>query len=142
MSTVSLRRTKEQNLIVLPSKSVETHYVELSQEERDLYDRMEEEAKQVVGKYINDGTVTRNYSTVLSIILRLRQICTDVALCPHDIKSLVPPDNVQGCLSLIILHLFLLRIIILEGFFVYSFGCQMTASLDSLVTLSLFHLQF
>ncbi|XP_057549405.1 putative SWI/SNF-related matrix-associated actin-dependent regulator of chromatin subfamily A member 3-like 1 [Amaranthus tricolor] len=95
MSTVSLRRTKEQNLIVLPSKSVETHYVELSQEERDLYDRMEEEAKQVVGKYINDGTVTRNYSTVLSIILRLRQICTDVALCPHDIKSLVPPDNVQ-----------------------------------------------
>lgn len=96
MATVSLRRTKEQKLFSLPSKSIQTCYVELLHEERELYDRMEEEAKQVVKKYINDGRVTRNYSTVLSIILRLRQICADVALCPHDIKSLLPPDNVQG----------------------------------------------
>ncbi|XP_021744696.1 putative SWI/SNF-related matrix-associated actin-dependent regulator of chromatin subfamily A member 3-like 1 isoform X2 [Chenopodium quinoa] len=95
MATISLRRTKEQNLIQLPSKSIDTCYVELMHEERRLYDRMEEEAKQIVKNYINDGSVTRNYSTVLSIILRLRQICTDVALCPHDIKSLLPPDNVQ-----------------------------------------------
>lgn len=96
MATVSLRRTKEQNLIQLPPKSVHTYHVDLLHEERVLYDRMEEEAKQVVKKYINDGSVTHNFSTVLSIILRLRQICTDVALCPHDIKSLLPPDNVQG----------------------------------------------
>uniref|UniRef100_A0A803LT29 Uncharacterized protein n=1 Tax=Chenopodium quinoa TaxID=63459 RepID=A0A803LT29_CHEQI len=95
MATVALRRTKEQNLIQLPSKSIDTCYVELLHEERRLYDRMEEEAKQIVKNYINDGSVTRNYSTVVSIILRLRQICTDVALCPHDIKSLLPPDNVQ-----------------------------------------------
>ncbi|XP_021745852.1 putative SWI/SNF-related matrix-associated actin-dependent regulator of chromatin subfamily A member 3-like 1 [Chenopodium quinoa] len=95
MATISLRRTKEQNLIQLPSKSINTCYVELMHEERRLYDRMEEEAKQIVKNYINDGSVTRYYSTVLSIILRLRQICTDVALCPHDIKSLLPPDNVQ-----------------------------------------------
>ncbi|KAK9664442.1 hypothetical protein RND81_14G042300 [Saponaria officinalis] len=95
MATVTLRRTKEQNLIGLPSKSIQTCYVELMQEERELYDRMEEEAKQVVKNYMNNGSVTRNYSTVLSIILRLRQISTDVALCPHDIKSLLPADNVQ-----------------------------------------------
>ncbi|KAH9616717.1 hypothetical protein KSS87_005918 [Heliosperma pusillum] len=95
MATVTLRRTKEQSLIGLPSKSIQTCYVELMQEERELYDRMEEEAKQVVKNYINVGNVTRNYTTVLSIILRLRQISTDVALCPHDIKSLLPADNVQ-----------------------------------------------
>ncbi|XP_074276766.1 putative SWI/SNF-related matrix-associated actin-dependent regulator of chromatin subfamily A member 3-like 1 [Silene latifolia] len=95
MATVTLRRTKEQSLIGLPSKSIQTCYVELMQEERELYDRMEEEAKQVVKNYINIGNVTRNYTTVLSIILRLRQISTDVALCPHDIKSLLPADNVQ-----------------------------------------------
>lgn len=94
MATVSLRRTKEQNLVGLPPKSVQICHVDLLHEERELYDRMEEEAKKVVNNYINDGSVTRNYSTVLSIILRLRQICTDVALCPHDIKSLLPEDNV------------------------------------------------
>jgi SWI/SNF-related matrix-associated actin-dependent regulator of chromatin subfamily A3 len=35
-----------------------------------------------------------NYSTVLSIILRLRQICTDLALCPSDLKSLLP-NNIE-----------------------------------------------
>ncbi|KAL2895836.1 putative SWI/SNF-related matrix-associated actin-dependent regulator of chromatin subfamily A member 3-like 1 [Bienertia sinuspersici] len=99
MATVSLRRTKEQELFKLPLKSLQTCHVELLPEERELYDRMEEEAKQLVKKYINDGSVTRKYSTVLSIILRLRQICTDVALCPHDIKSLLPPDNVQDVSS-------------------------------------------
>ncbi|VFQ85734.1 unnamed protein product [Cuscuta campestris] len=95
MSTVTLRRMKDQNLIGLPSKSVQTCYVELMQEERDLYERMEEEAKQVVKNYINRGNITHNYSTILSIILRLRQISTDVALCPHDIKSLIFADSVQ-----------------------------------------------
>ncbi|KMS94965.1 hypothetical protein BVRB_013690 [Beta vulgaris subsp. vulgaris] len=58
METVSLRRTKEQLLIGLPSKSI--CHVELLHEERELYDRMEEEAKQVVRKYINDRNATRN----------------------------------------------------------------------------------
>ncbi|GAB4851777.1 hypothetical protein Ancab_031177 [Ancistrocladus abbreviatus] len=95
MATISLRRTKDKSLIGLPSKSVETCYVELSSEERELYDQMEEEAKSVVNSYINTGTVMRNYSTVLSLILRLRQICTDLALCPHDIKSLLPSNNIE-----------------------------------------------
>ena len=99
MAAVSLRRTKEQNLLGLPRKSVRICHVDLLHEERELYDRMEEEAKKVVKNYLNDGSVTRNYSTVLSIILRLRQICTDVALCPHEIKSLLPADNVIGMIS-------------------------------------------
>lgn len=96
MATISLRRTKDKGLIGLPPKTIETYYVELSGEERELYDKMEGEAKNVLRNYIDAGSVMRNYSTVLSIILRLRQICTDLALCPSDLKSLLPSNHIEG----------------------------------------------
>ncbi|CAB4316706.1 unnamed protein product [Prunus armeniaca] len=88
MATISLRRTKDKLRIGLPSKTVDICYVELSAEERKLYDEMEEEAKSVVRNYTSADSVMRKYSTVLSIILQLRQICTDSALCPSGLKSL------------------------------------------------------
>ncbi|KAK1575175.1 hypothetical protein Q3G72_003205 [Acer saccharum] len=54
MSTISLRRTKDDGLIELPPKTVETCYVELSVEERNLYDELEGEAKGVVQDYITN----------------------------------------------------------------------------------------
>lgn len=96
MATISLRRTKDKGLIGLPPKSVETCFVELSAEERELYDQMEAEGKCVIRDYIDAGSVMRNYSTVLGIILRLRQICTDVALCPSDLRSLLLSNNIEG----------------------------------------------
>ena len=96
MSTISLRRTKDDGLIELPPKTVETCYVELSVEERNLYDELEGEAKGVVQDYITNGSVLRNYATVLSIILRLRQICTNLALCPSDVRSILPSYNIEG----------------------------------------------
>lgn len=101
MATISLRRTKESGLIGLPSKTIETCYLELSGEERKLYDQMEEEGKNIVRGYIGSGSLMHNYSTVLSIILRLRQICTDLALCPSDMKSLLPSHNIEGTAKLI-----------------------------------------
>lgn len=87
MATISLRRTKEKALIALPQKTVHICNVELSIEERQLYDEMEAEAKNYVARYIEKGSVTHNYSTVLSIILRLRQICTHIALSPASLSS-------------------------------------------------------
>lgn len=95
MATISLRRTKDKSLVGLPPKSIETCFVELSGEERELYDQMEGEAKTYLQDYIDTGSVMRNYSTVLGIILRLRQICTDLALCPSDLKSLLPSDIIE-----------------------------------------------
>ncbi|KAK9091059.1 hypothetical protein Sjap_024236 [Stephania japonica] len=89
MATISLRRIKENSLVGLPPKTLETCYVELLTEERDQYDHMEVEAKTVLRDYISVGSLMHNYSTVLSIILRLRQICDDMALCPSDIKSML-----------------------------------------------------
>ncbi|KAI4300913.1 hypothetical protein L6164_034239 [Bauhinia variegata] len=95
MATISLRRTKDKELVGLAPKTLETYCVELSGEERKLYDRMEAEAKNIVQGFINNGSLVRNYSTVLSVILRLRQICTDLALCPSDLKSLLPSNNIE-----------------------------------------------
>ncbi|KAK9069299.1 hypothetical protein SSX86_013415 [Deinandra increscens subsp. villosa] len=87
MATISLRRTKEKALIGLPPKTIHTCHVELSVEERKLYDEMETEAKNFVAKYIAKGSVMNNYSTILSIILRLRQICTHTELVPPDVRA-------------------------------------------------------
>lgn len=98
MGTISLRRTKDKDLTGLPQKIMEICYIDLSAEERELYERMEGEAKSVVQDYITANRVTSNYTTVLSIILRLRQICTDVALCPTDLFASLSTANIEGIL--------------------------------------------
>ncbi|XP_072975631.1 putative SWI/SNF-related matrix-associated actin-dependent regulator of chromatin subfamily A member 3-like 1 [Typha angustifolia] len=100
LGAISLRRTKtaqngKGNLVALPPKIVETYFVDLSAEERERYDVMESEAQNTVREYMNADTVLHNYSTVLHIILRLRQICNDVALCPSDITSLLPSNHLE-----------------------------------------------
>ncbi|KAH0907890.1 hypothetical protein HID58_039717 [Brassica napus] len=95
MATISLRRTKEKSSIGLPPKTVGTCYVDLSPEERQLYDHMEGEAKGVVQNLINNGSLMRNYSTVLSIILRLRQLCDDISLCPPELRSLTTLTSIE-----------------------------------------------
>lgn len=95
MATMSLRRTKDKALVGLPPKVIETYFVDLSAEERELYDQMESQAKSVVLDYISAHSVTNNYSTVLSIILRLRQICTNLALCPPDLRASLPSSNIE-----------------------------------------------
>ncbi|KAF5178114.1 Dna repair protein rad5 [Thalictrum thalictroides] len=94
MATISLRRVKDNTLVGLPPKTIETCFVELSAQERDLYDQIEFEAKNLVQAYMRVGSVMRNFSTVLTIILRLRQICDDATLYP-DIKSLLPTNNIE-----------------------------------------------
>ncbi|URE38178.1 hypothetical protein MUK42_06738 [Musa troglodytarum] len=101
VGTISLRRTKaaengSTGLVGLPSKTIETCFVELSAEEREQYDRLESEAQNTIREYIDADTILHNYSTVLHIILRLRQICNDVALCPSDIKSFLPSNALEA----------------------------------------------
>ncbi|CAK8543053.1 unnamed protein product [Lathyrus sativus] len=83
MAAISLRRTKDTALVGLPPKIVETCYVELSREERKLYDEVKEEIRSLV----NNDRLVYSYSTILSMTLRLRQICADLSMCPSDFKS-------------------------------------------------------
>ena len=45
----------------------------------------------IVARQLEDGTLLRNYTRVLEIILRLRQICDAAALCPVP-----PPDPAEA----------------------------------------------
>lgn len=107
MAAISLRRTKDTALVGLPPKIVETCYVELSHEERKLYDEVKEEIRSLV----NNDRLVYSYSTILSMILRLRQICADLSMCPSDFKScLFSSTEIEGIFPLSIqgLHIYLL----------------------------------
>lgn len=120
MGSISLRRLKvpldgSKSLVGLPDKIVETCFVELSSEEREYYDQMKSEAQNTIREYINADTVLRNYSTVLYIILRLRQICNDLALCPSDFKYFLSSSSIEGNIYTVLFQ----RIILLIDVFLY-----------------------
>ncbi|KAK3127858.1 hypothetical protein QOZ80_7AG0579280 [Eleusine coracana subsp. coracana] len=98
LAAISLRRTKDmetgsKSMVNLPSKTVMACYIDLSAEEREYYDQMELEGKNKMQEFGDRDSILRNYSTVLYFILRLRQLCNDVALCPLDMKSWLPADS-------------------------------------------------
>ncbi|KAI5560194.1 hypothetical protein BDE02_16G030300 [Populus trichocarpa] len=95
MATISLRRIKDKLLIGLPSKTVETVSLKLSGEERELYDRMESSSKDFVDYFIFADRLRSRYSFVLFLVLRLRKLCDDSALCSLDLTSLLPSDNIR-----------------------------------------------
>ncbi|XP_024516582.1 helicase-like transcription factor [Selaginella moellendorffii] len=102
MSAISLRRTKEarvngKKLVDLPPKIVTVFPVDLTPNDRAIYDKMERDGKDIILKYIANGTMTKNYAIVLQIILRLRQLCDHSSMCPGsmDVLAALGAEN-QG----------------------------------------------
>ncbi|XP_040915954.1 helicase-like transcription factor isoform X2 [Toxotes jaculatrix] len=77
---ITLRRTKSSEvngrpLVSLPAKIVCVEQVELSQAEREEYELARNEGRNIIGRYVAEGTLLRNYADVLVILMRLRQHC-------------------------------------------------------------------
>ncbi|KHN12164.1 Putative SWI/SNF-related matrix-associated actin-dependent regulator of chromatin subfamily A member 3-like 1, partial [Glycine soja] len=87
MEAIALRRTKDMTLVGLPPKTIEICYVELSFDERQMYDQLKQDTKIFLSRYAHDDSLVPHYSAVLSRILRLRQICTDSKL--WNVQSLL-----------------------------------------------------
>ena len=49
-------------------------YVEFSPEERELYKAVEDRARVHINKYLKEGTAPGNYSSILAMLVRLRQV--------------------------------------------------------------------
>ncbi|KAF8663065.1 hypothetical protein HU200_055659 [Digitaria exilis] len=100
LAAVSLRRTKDMETgskrVNLPPKSVTEYYVHLSAEERGYYDQIEHEGRMKMKEFGDNDSILRNYSTMLYFVLRLRQLCNDVALCPLDRKLWLPAHPLEG----------------------------------------------
>ncbi|KAI5785924.1 SNF2 family N-terminal domain-containing protein [Geopyxis carbonaria] len=89
LKAVLLRRTKESQIdgkpiLSLPPKVIEMVHATFSQDELDFYTSLETKTKIQFNKYLRQGTVGKNYSNLLVLLLRLRQACCH----PHLISDL------------------------------------------------------
>ncbi|KAM3499578.1 hypothetical protein MY10362_007171 [Beauveria mimosiformis] len=80
LKAIMLRRKKNSMLdgkpiLELPEKTEMVVYAELSADERDYYNQLEKKAQVLFSKYLREGSVGRNYSNILVLLLRLRQAC-------------------------------------------------------------------
>ncbi|KAM0417905.1 hypothetical protein ACHAPD_004251 [Fusarium lateritium] len=80
LKAIMLRRKKNSLLdgkpiLRLPEKTEEIVYATFSPEELDFYTQLEKNAQVLVSKYIRERSVSKNYSNILVLLLRLRQAC-------------------------------------------------------------------
>lgn len=92
-----LRRTKMMKtpegepLVPLPSRKIEIEEVDLSTEEREVYDFIYTRAKRTFNDNVEAGTLLKSYSTIFAQILRLRQSCCHPVLTRN--KAIVADEE-------------------------------------------------
>ncbi|KAH8744671.1 SWI/SNF family DNA-dependent ATPase-like protein, partial [Diaporthe sp. PMI_573] len=80
LKAIMLRRMKSSTLdgkplLTLPPKTEAVAHVEFSEDERQFYTDLENKSRITFNKYLRAGTVGKNYSNILVLLLRLRQAC-------------------------------------------------------------------
>ncbi|KAE8355418.1 SNF2 family N-terminal domain-containing protein [Aspergillus coremiiformis] len=80
LKAVLLRRTKDSKIdgkpiLQLPRRISEKVHAVFSEDEQELYNSLEARTQLQFNKYLQSGTVGRNYSNILVLLLRLRQAC-------------------------------------------------------------------
>ncbi|KAG9109343.1 hypothetical protein FRC07_008339, partial [Ceratobasidium sp. 392] len=88
-----LRRTKETKLegkplITLQPKTIEIEELEFSPDERQIYAAVEARQQQKFNRFLRAGTVMKNYSAILVMLLRLRQVCNHPQLIAYTAGEL------------------------------------------------------
>ncbi|ORY17166.1 SNF2 family N-terminal domain-domain-containing protein [Clohesyomyces aquaticus] len=92
-----LRRTKDMKtpdgeaLVPLPPRTIVIDKIQLSQDERDVYDHIFLRAKKVLNANAEAGTLLKSYTTIFAQILRLRQSCCHPVLTRH--KGIVADEE-------------------------------------------------
>ncbi|KAH6647191.1 SNF2 family N-terminal domain-containing protein [Truncatella angustata] len=95
-----MRRTKDmrtpdgQPLVPLPPKIMEIVDIELSKQERDVYDHIFTRAKRTFSANVEKGTVMKAYTTIFAQILRLRQSCCHPILVRN--QEVVADEELAG----------------------------------------------
>ncbi|KAF8667470.1 SNF2 family N-terminal domain [Rhizoctonia solani] len=82
LKAIMLRRTKDMTingapLLNLPGRKVETLMCDFDEDERAFYEALEQKTELTLNKFIKAGTVMKNYTSVLLLLLRLRQVACD-----------------------------------------------------------------
>ncbi|KAG8736436.1 hypothetical protein FRC10_009318 [Ceratobasidium sp. 414] len=92
LKAVMLRRTKDMTidgapLISLPGRTVNTVYCEFDEDELAFYKALEQKTSLTLNKFVRAGTVMSNYTSVLLLLLRLRQACDHPSLVSKDFQK-------------------------------------------------------
>eukprot|EP00172_Hildenbrandia_rubra_P002085 Plantae.Rhodophyta-Hildenbrandia_rubra.ctg2743.p1 GENE.Plantae.Rhodophyta-Hildenbrandia_rubra.ctg2743~~Plantae.Rhodophyta-Hildenbrandia_rubra.ctg2743.p1 ORF type:complete len:1201 (-),score=257.99 Plantae.Rhodophyta-Hildenbrandia_rubra.ctg2743:2601-6203(-) len=100
VGVVLLRRTKldridNKPLIALPDRTVELKELDFKDpDEASFYQSVQVTSILAVNKYLTNGTISNNYSSILLLLLRLRQAATH----PHLMMSLQRSYDLSGAL--------------------------------------------
>ncbi|MEM6992886.1 MAG: DEAD/DEAH box helicase [Myxococcota bacterium] len=78
-----LRRTKDDVLPQLPSKTTQVRYAELGRAQRDLYEAVRLAVDTDVRATIDDKGLARSQLGVLQALLKLREVCCHPSLVPY-----------------------------------------------------------
>lgn len=94
LKAILLRRTKTSKIdghpiLQLPPKDIKIEDVVMDGDETEFYKALEMGAQAQMNKYVNQGTVMKNYSAILVLLLRLRQACCHPKLIEraHRLKT-------------------------------------------------------
>ncbi|CAE6346188.1 unnamed protein product [Rhizoctonia solani] len=92
LKAIMLRRTKDMTingapLLNLPGRNVETVMCEFDEDEQAFYQALEQKTELTLNKFIKAGTVMKNYTSVLLLLLRLRQACDHPSLVSKDFQK-------------------------------------------------------
>ncbi|KAG1460998.1 hypothetical protein G6F56_005821 [Rhizopus delemar] len=85
MKAISFRRSKKaiidgHPVLDLPERNIHMTHIQFSEDERTHYEFVNARAQARFTKYMKTGTVMKNYSSVLVMLLRLRQSCLHPSL--------------------------------------------------------------
>ncbi|KZS88385.1 hypothetical protein SISNIDRAFT_418266 [Sistotremastrum niveocremeum HHB9708] len=89
LDAIMLRRTKNtilngKPILQLPDRIVEIIHCDFDNDERAFYNEIEEKAGSTIDKMIERGEERKNYTSMLILLLRLRQACNHAALITKD----------------------------------------------------------
>lgn len=112
---IAMRRTKTQEvkgkkIVELPQRTVFIQKIQLSSEERKLYETFKNEGKNIMKRYVAEKNLLSNYAHVLVILMRLRQLCCHPKLCAQILNlvsnmaksSSATPDELEKKLQQIL----------------------------------------
>ena len=92
-----LRRTKDMKtpdgeaLVPLPPRTINIERIELSQDEREVYNLIFSRAQRTFSANVEAGTLMKSYTTIFAQILRLRQSCCHPVLTRN--KTIVAEEE-------------------------------------------------
>jgi len=93
---ISIRRTKQhkvnnKSVVDLPPKNIYVQYIEMSEEERKLYETFKNEGKAILERYVTENKLSSSYAHMLVILMRLRQLCCHPKLCAQILDCFNQP---------------------------------------------------